>query len=92
LFVVPEPGGCVVGEEEQGLCNFRVVFYEVAVVSCEPEEFADFRDILGREPFPYFFDFDIVHVYRSFLHSYSQEFNGWLFESTFFWFKKEIVF
>jgi hypothetical protein len=57
------PGGCIVGEEKEGFCDLRVVFYEVSVISCKSEEFADFCDVLGDKPFSYFLDFDVVHVY-----------------------------
>jgi hypothetical protein len=78
--------------KEEGFRDLRVIFYEVAVVPCKSEELADFCDVLGGKPFPYFFYFDIVHVYCSFSYSYSQEFNRGLFEGTFLWFEEEIVF
>jgi hypothetical protein len=60
-----------VGKEEEGFCDLQIVFYEVAVVSCKSEEFADFCDVLGGKPFPYFFNFDVIHVYCSLSHPYS---------------------
>ena len=79
-------------EEKEGFCDFRVIFYKVTIVTCESEEFADFCDVCGGKPFPYFFDFDIVHVYCPFAYSYSEELDRWLFECAFLWFEEEVVF
>jgi hypothetical protein len=60
-----------VSEKKEGFRDLRVVLYEVAIIACKTKEFADFCDVSRGKPFPYFLDFDVVHVYRTFAYSYS---------------------
>jgi hypothetical protein len=51
--------------------SIGVVFDEVAVITCETQEFSDFHDVCWGSPVAYFLYLGVVHLYFSLGYTYA---------------------
>ena len=92
LWVVPVPRRGLQREVEEWSGDFGVVSYEVAVISCESEEFPYFCYIGRGDPVLDSFDLLVIHVDGVMSYRDSQEFYGVLLEHAFFGLEEQLVF
>ncbi len=76
------PGGHLFGEVQQWSGDGRVPFYEVPVVSGEPQEPSHLFQVSGQGPVPYFFDLGIFHFQLVVFDMHPKEVNVQLFKFT----------